>query len=56
MDHPQHGPVLRELPIERIFRKVTGRKMTEPERLCFHLKPESRIEKRIKIKNFSGQE
>jgi hypothetical protein len=27
------------MPIERIFRKVTGRKMTEPERLCFHLRP-----------------
>jgi hypothetical protein len=40
MEHPQHGPVLKEMPIERIFRKVAGRKMTEPERLCFHLKPE----------------
>ena len=39
MEHRQHGPILKELPIERIFRKVTGRKMTETERLCFHLKP-----------------
>jgi hypothetical protein len=39
MDHHQHDPILKEMPIERIFRKVTGRKMTKPERLCFHLKP-----------------
>jgi hypothetical protein len=40
MEYPQNIPIVKELPIERIFRKVTGRKMTEPERLCFHLKPE----------------
>jgi hypothetical protein len=31
--------VSKELPIERIFREVVGRKMTDPERLCFRLKP-----------------
>jgi hypothetical protein len=28
-----------ETPIERIFKKVIGRKMTESERLAFRLKP-----------------
>ncbi len=28
----------KELPIERIFRKVIGRKMTPVEKLCFRLK------------------
>lgn len=27
----------KETPIERIFQRVTGRKMTPDERLCFHL-------------------
>lgn len=27
-----------ETPIERIFRKVMGRKMTSFEKICFHLK------------------
>lgn len=27
-----------ETPIERIFLKVMGRKMTPEERMCFHLK------------------
>ncbi len=35
--------VSKEIPIERIFRKVIGRKMTVAERICFHLKPASRI-------------
>ena len=36
-------PVAKEIPLERIFRKVVGRKMTVRERICFHLKPASRI-------------
>jgi hypothetical protein len=28
----------KETPLERIFRKVIGRKMTELERISFHLK------------------
>jgi hypothetical protein len=35
---------LKEIPLERIFRKITGRKMTKEERICFHLKP---LEKHI---------
>jgi hypothetical protein len=27
-----------EIPIARIFRKITGRKMTEAERRCFRIK------------------
>lgn len=37
-----HSPLVhvsKVTPIERIFSKVVGRKMTEPERLCFRLKP-----------------
>jgi len=30
---------LKETPIERIIRKVLGRRLTEAERLTFHLKP-----------------
>jgi hypothetical protein len=37
----------KETPLERIFRKLTGRRMTELERVSFHLK--SAI-KRIKRK------
>jgi hypothetical protein len=38
MNHqPQHH-LPKETPLERIFRKVIGRKMTEPERISFHLK------------------
>jgi hypothetical protein len=39
MDRREPANVLKELPIERIFRKIVGRKMTQAERLCFHLKP-----------------
>jgi len=28
----------KETPLERIFRKLIGRRMTEPERVSFHLK------------------
>jgi hypothetical protein len=38
MNNGQRSSVLKELPIERIFRKVVGRKMTPAERLCFRLK------------------
>ena len=36
-------PASKEIPLERIFRKIVGRKMTVAERLCFRLKPTSRI-------------
>ena len=36
-------PVAMEIPLERIFRKIMGRKMTVAERNCFHLKPATRI-------------
>ncbi len=39
MIHRAPGPRVKEIPIERIFRKIAGRKMTQAERLCFHLKP-----------------
>jgi hypothetical protein len=38
MHHQQHYDVPKETPLERIFRKIIGRKMTEPERISFHLK------------------
>ena len=38
MPNQQHYDLPKETPLERIFRKVIGRKMTEPERISFHLK------------------
>jgi hypothetical protein len=38
MRHPSYDCVPKETPLERIFRKLIGRKMTEPERISFHLK------------------
>jgi hypothetical protein len=35
----QRRPALKDPPLERIFRKIEGRKMTVAERLCFRLKP-----------------
>jgi hypothetical protein len=38
---PIHGPRFLpsiEIPIARIFRKITGRKMTEAEMRCFRIK------------------
>jgi hypothetical protein len=29
----------KEIPLERIFRKIMHRKMTAVERICFNLKP-----------------
>jgi hypothetical protein len=43
MKRYQFSPILKEMPIERIFRKITGKKMTQAERLCFHLKPEIKV-------------
>jgi hypothetical protein len=34
---PRYLPSV-EIPIARIFRKITGRKMTEAERRCFRIK------------------
>jgi len=33
-----HDLLIKETPLERIFRKLIGRKMTVPERVSFHLK------------------
>jgi hypothetical protein len=41
-----HGPRFLpsiEIPIARIFRKITGRKMTEAERRCFRIKTAHRV-------------
>jgi hypothetical protein len=38
MPHRMETHLLKETPIERIFQKVMGRKMTAFERICFHLK------------------
>jgi hypothetical protein len=39
---PRYLPCI-EIPIARIFRKVTGRKMTEAERRCFRIKAPYRV-------------
>ncbi|MBZ5661045.1 MAG: hypothetical protein LAO08_11620 [Acidobacteriia bacterium] len=38
MSHRRNPDLPYETPIERIFHKVVGRKMTAFERICFHLK------------------
>ena len=41
-----HGPrylPCTEIPIARIFRKITGRKMTGAERRCFRIKAAYRV-------------
>jgi hypothetical protein len=38
MHHRPQDHLPKETPLERIFRKVIGRKMTELERISFHLK------------------
>jgi len=38
MHSQPHDHLPKETPLERIFRKVIGRKMTELERVSFHLK------------------
>ena len=43
-----------ETPIERIFAKVVGRKMTEPERLAFRLPP-LKIDKKIERDSTNGE-
>jgi hypothetical protein len=35
--------VSKEIPLERIFRKIIGKKMPRAERISFHLKPASPI-------------
>jgi hypothetical protein len=39
---PRYLPSI-EIPIARIFRKVTGRSMTESERRCFRIKASYRV-------------
>jgi hypothetical protein len=38
MSHRLRANVPKETPIERIFKKVMGRKMSSQERIDFHLK------------------
>ncbi len=38
MPHQRDASLLKETPIEGIFKKVMHRKMTTYERICFHLK------------------
>jgi hypothetical protein len=39
---PRYLPSI-EIPIARIFRKITARKMTEAERRCFRIKASYRV-------------
>jgi hypothetical protein len=39
---PRYLPSI-EIPIARIFRKITGRKMTEAERHCFRINASYRV-------------
>jgi hypothetical protein len=43
--NPARAPT--ETPIERIFERVLGRKMTAEERIQFHLKPKTKPPQRI---------
>jgi hypothetical protein len=43
--NPARAPT--ETPIERIFEKVLGRKMTSEERMYFHLKPKIKGPQRV---------
>ena len=47
MSHRLPARAMTETPIERIFAKVVGRKMTEEERICFHLKPKIKAPPRV---------
>ena len=38
MYHQPQEHFHKETPLERIFRKVVGRKMTGPEKISFHIK------------------
>jgi hypothetical protein len=42
MGHAVHR-ASKEVPLERIFRKIVGRKMTLAEQIWFNVKPASRI-------------
>jgi hypothetical protein len=42
MSDRQPAPSSKETPMERIFRKVVGRKMTSHEKACFRLKNRSK--------------
>jgi hypothetical protein len=44
----QLGRIPKEIPIERIFRNVTGKKMTQAENLYFHLIPKRKPSPRPK--------
>jgi hypothetical protein len=44
MGYPVHR-ASKEVPLERIFRKLMGRKMTLAEQFWFNVKPVSRISK-----------
>ena len=46
MFHQALAHTSKETPLERIFRKLIGRKMTGPERVSFRLKSAAKIVKR----------
>ena len=46
MRHQPHDYLSKETPLERIFRKLIGRKMTEPERISFRLKSSAKAVRR----------
>jgi hypothetical protein len=46
MQPQAHDRPPKETPLERIFRRLVGRKMTEPERIAFHLKHPPTLVKR----------
>jgi hypothetical protein len=48
---PRYLPSI-EIPIARIFRKITGRKMTEAERHCFRIKAAYRV--RTEVTNLTS--
>jgi hypothetical protein len=50
---PRYLPSI-EIPIARMFRKITGRKMTEAERSCFRIRPRrplTDIQARAKVRH-----
>jgi hypothetical protein len=53
-----HGPRYLqsvEIPITRIFRKITGRKMTEAERRCFRINASYRVHANSQLQPPSGK-
>jgi hypothetical protein len=51
---PRYLPSI-EIPIARIFRKITGRKMTEAERRCFRINASYRVRPNSQLQPPSGK-